>query len=231
MDVAGCALPDDCLVDLEHEVWWRWEPDGASARLGLLASCAAFAGAIEQVAFRPPSPTVAEGRSVATVVSARFTGAVRMPLEVEILERNAALPGRPRLLNDRPYDEGWVVRVRPVRPAEVAARLEGADAVRERLAAEIVRRRIRCWPKFPDTELVETGAECAAILARLREEMGRRQVGETVLLVTDDPTSPIEMVRWSDQTGFPVLAQRRDGPIHWFLVERVANPVPRRRRS
>jgi TusA-related sulfurtransferase len=54
-------------------------------------------------------------------------------------------------------------------------------------------------------------------------------VGEVVLLVVDDPTAPIEMTRWSDRTGYPILeARRADGLLH-FLVRKVADPRPRGR--
>lgn len=229
MEVLGCELPDDCLVDLEADVWWRWEEDHRSAQIGLLASLAAFAGRFHQVSFRPVSGTLARGRSVATVESTRFTGAVRVPVDVELLETNAGLRAHPRWLNDRPYGEGWVARLRPLRPEEVDAVLERPEAVRARLEETIRSRRVHCWPRFPDAELVEIGTECTAVLVRLNEEVARRAPGETVLLVTDDLTSPVEMVRWSDRSGHPVIAHRVEGPVHQFLVEKLERPEPRRR--
>ena len=38
------------------------------------------------------------------------------------------------------------------------------------------------------------------------------------------------MVRWSDQTGHPVLAQRREGNLFQFLVRKEAAPAPGVRR-
>jgi len=61
----------------------------------------------------------------------------------------------------------------------------------------------------------------------LNDELRSRAAGEAVLLVTDDPTSPIEMERWSDQTGHRLLAHRREGELHEFLVRKEARPVPR----
>ena len=49
--------------------------------------------------------------------------------------------------------------------------------------------------------------------------------------MTDDPTSPIEMVRWSDQTGYPVLAHRAEGNLHHFLVLKHGQPQHRLRRN
>lgn len=222
-------MPEDRLYDLENDVWWVSEEGGATARLGLLGTLAAFAGPFTSIAFRPIEGVVGRGRSVATVESMRFTGAVRMPVDAELLERNRSVSERPRLVNDAPYGEGWIVRVRPVRPEDIPHYLERADQVASRLAERVRTQRIRCWPATPDVELYEIGLECSAVLTMLNEELLARPAESHVLLVTDDPTSPIEMVRWSDQTGHTVRMHRREGTLHQFLVRKEAHPVPRRR--
>ena len=227
MEIAGCALPEDRLYSLEHDVWWADDPEGGAARVGVLGTLSAFAGLFHTLTFRPVEGTIARGRSVATVESVRYTGAVRLPVDAVLLERNDALVQRPRLLNDAPYGQGWVVRVRAVRPDEPARTLDTAAAISARLEERIRLQRIRCWPLTPELEMFEIGLECSAVLTKLNEELARRAAGEAVLLVTDDPTSPIEMVRWSDQTGHPVLAHRREGDLHHFLVRKEAHPVPR----
>ena len=232
MDLAGCPLPEDRLYDLEHDVWYREDPDGGSGRVGLLAPLVWFAGPFQAVTFRPAADgPVGRGRSVATVESTRYTGAVRLPFDATVLERNAAIVERPRLLNDAPYGDGWVARVRPVDGGALPSTLEAAAAVADRLSDRIRTQRIRCWPQVPDLDLYEIGIECSAVLTMLNEELGRRAAGTAVLLVTDDPTSPIEMERWSDQTGHRLLAHRREGNLHQVLVRKEAHPVPRRRPS
>jgi glycine cleavage system H protein len=228
LNVDGCDLPDDRSYDFENDVWLRLEGDGPVATLGLTSLLASFAGRFTTVTFRPLEGSVAAGRSVATVESLRYTGAVRLPLPATILVRNREVERRPRLLNDRPYDEGWIVRVQLADPAEVPRRLESASAVEARVRERIAERRIRCYPASPDAELYEVGVECSAVLVRLDEEVARRQPGEVVLLVTDDPTSPIEMVRWSDRSGHSVIAHRREETFHHFLIRREADPRPRR---
>ena len=229
MEVAGCPLPEDRLYDLENDVWWAVEPDGTTARLGVLATLSAFAGPIQALTFRPIEGTVGRGRSVATIESTRFTGAVRLPVDALLVGRNEEVVRRPRLLNDAPYGDGWVVRVRPERADDPGRFLETASAVATRLAERIRTLRIHCWPTTPDLELYEIGLECSAVLTKLNEELAARPAGVAILLVTDDPTSPIEMVRWSDQSGHPVLAHRKEGTLHHFLVRKEAEPKPRRR--
>jgi glycine cleavage system H protein len=229
MEVDSCPLPEDRWYDLEHDVWWADDPEGGTARVGVVSVLAAFAGPFRSVAFRPIEGTVGRGRSVATIESTRFTGAVRLPVDAFVVARNDEVVRRPRLLNDAPYTDGWVVRVRAVDPGSPGRLLESAAAVAPRLGRRIREQRIRCWPATPDLELNEVGLECSAILARLREEMEPRAAGEAILLVTDDPTSPIEMVRWTDQTGHSLLASRKEGSLFQFLVRKEADPKPRRR--
>jgi glycine cleavage system H protein len=229
VEIGGCVVPEDRLYDLENDVWCLAEDGGVTARVGLIGPLVWFAGPFLSVTFRPVEGRVARNRSVATVESVRFTGAVRLPVDGVVLERNATILGRPRTLNDEPYGAGWVVRIRPEVPVEARAGLEPADAVAERLAERIRTQRIRCWPQTPDLELYEIGIECSAVLTMLNEEVARRPAGTAALLVTDDPTSPIEMERWSDQTGHRLLAHRKEGNLHQFLVRKEAHPVPRRR--
>ncbi|HEY6238665.1 MAG TPA: hypothetical protein VIZ68_05720 [Thermoplasmata archaeon] len=228
MEVEGCDLPEDRLYDLDHDVWLQRSGDGRTATLGVLASLASFAGRFHTVGFRPVDGVVARGRSVATIESVRYTGAVRLPLDARVLERNPAIVARPKLLNDAPYGEGWVVVIAPVDGA--ADGLVDAAGARERLAERIREMRIRCYPAAPDVEVYEIGAECSAILARLDEELAPRPARDVVLLVTDDPTSPIEMVRWTDRTGHSLLAHRKEGSLHHFLVRKEEHPTPRIRR-
>ena len=228
MDVDGCPVPDDRRYDLEHDVWYRAEPSG-DATVGITSLLASFAGRFQALSFRDVDGVLDRGRSVATVESIRLTGAVRLPVRGRVVARNPELPGRPRLLNDAPYDRGWVVRIVPDDPDEAARTLPTAEAARAALAERIRELHVRCFPATPDAELYEIGAECSAILARLDEEVARRAPEEVVLLVTDDPTSPIELVRWSDRTGHAVLHHRAEGNLHQFLIRREADPRPRRR--
>ncbi|MGI0053521.1 MAG: sulfurtransferase TusA family protein [Thermoplasmata archaeon] len=227
MEVAGCPLPPDRRYDLEESVWILEDPATGIATVGLMASLVCFAGKFTSVTFRPIPDRQGAGRSVATLESRRYTGPVRLPVGGTLVERNVGLIARPKLLNDSPYERGWVVRVRPEPGAPPRAPLETAEEIADRLRARITELRIHCTPAAPDLELVEIGSECAATLARLDEELARRPAEEIVLLVTDDPTSPLELERWSDRTGHTLLQHARDGGLYRFLIRKEAAPRPR----
>jgi glycine cleavage system H protein len=227
VEIRGCPLPEDALLDADGDVWVREGPEGGF-RLGITSALSAFAGRFVSLRYRSVGPEVHAGESLATIESFRYTGPIRVPVEGRILGTNAEAAERPRMVNDSPYDLGWIARFAPRRPADLD-RLARAEAARERFLARIEELHVRCEGPVPDVEVVELGTECSAVLARLDEEIGRREPGEILRLVTDDPTSPIEMIRWQDRSGHTLLGHSSDGPVFRFLVRREANPVPRRR--
>jgi glycine cleavage system H protein len=228
VDVDGCPLPDDRRYDLDSDVWALADEAGGTLTVGVMAPLASFAGKFLAVTFRELEGPQPAARSVATIESVRYTGAVRLPVPATVVERNLGLRMRPKLLNDAPYGDGWVVRVRPTDPRSLDG-LPTAAAIAPALARKIREMRIHCLPAAPDVEMFEIGAECQAILVRLDEEIAKLGVDDVVHLVTDDPTSPLEMVRWSDRTGYPVLHQWAEANLRHFLVRRVAAPKPWRR--
>lgn len=231
MEVLGCPVPDDCWVDIENDVWALPDPDGVHIALGVLASQTAFAGRYVSVRFRDVEGVIERGRSLATLESLRSTAPFRIPVTGRVTERNAALAARPKLINDSPYDQGWVARIIPADPGDLARFLARPSSIREVLESRIRERRITCYPAAPDVEIYGIGTECSATLAKLDEELTHREAGDVVLIVTDDPTSPVELVRWSDRTGHTLLHHRLDGNLYHFLVRKEAQPRPRLRRA
>lgn len=229
VNVHGCAVPDELLYDLEHDVWARPDGEEGTATIGMLSPLASFIGVVQKVEFRRVEGGQARGRSVATVESYRYVGAVRLPVDGTVVERNDEIVRHPKWINDQPYGRGWVARVRAADGASWRSEMESASGVRERIAESIRQRRIHCLPAVPDVELFEIGAECAAVLAALDDTLKRRAPEDVVLLVTDDPTSPIEVVRWSDRTGETLLHYEPEGTLHKFLIRKEANPQPRPR--
>jgi len=77
---------------------------------------------------------VSEGAPCATLESVKAASDVLCPVDGEVIEVNAALEDSPELINDDPFDEGWIVRIRPtanpaewMSPENYRQMLEGAD--------------------------------------------------------------------------------------------------------
>lgn len=227
MELEGCVLPDDLLYDLELEVWVRRLTGGRDVAFGVTAPFASFVGKFLTLRFRDVSPPWRRGQSLATAETARFTGALRLPVDTpEVLERNPEVVLRPKLLNDDPYGRGWLAKLRLAPDAPLPPTLVGVDVARAHFLSQIQERRVHCYPAVPDVELFEIGSECSAVLAHLDDEIARRAPEEVILLVADDPTAPIELERWRMRSGHAVLHQRREHGLLYFLVRKEAHPVP-----
>jgi len=108
--------PEDLKYHPEHD-WARVEGD--SATLGITWYAQDSLGEI--VFFDPPKvgATITKDQPYAEVESVKAVSDVIAPLSGEITEVNEALSGLPEKVNDDPYGEGWLVRIRLSDPSEV----------------------------------------------------------------------------------------------------------------
>jgi glycine cleavage system H protein len=121
--MADASYPDDLLYHHEHD-WARIEGDVATFGITWFAQDALG----EVVFFDPPTAgsSVTAGESYAEVESVKAVSDVIAPLSGEILEVNEGLADKPEALNDDPYGEGWMVKVRLSDPEERSSLLDAA---------------------------------------------------------------------------------------------------------
>jgi glycine cleavage system H protein len=74
----------------------------------------------EVVFFEPPQAgaTVTKDQAYSEVESVKAVSEVVAPLSGEVVEANAALADKPEAINDDPYGDGWMVKVRLTDPGE-----------------------------------------------------------------------------------------------------------------
>ena len=113
--MADASYPDDLLYHSEHD-WVRI--DGDTATFGITWFAQDALG--EVVFFDPPEvgSTVTKGESYAEVESVKAVSDVIAPMSGEIVDVNTALGDNADVINDDPYGEGWMVRVRLSDPSE-----------------------------------------------------------------------------------------------------------------
>ena len=126
------SYPDDLRYHEEHD--WARVDDG-EAVFGITWFAQDALG--ELVHFEAPEEgaEVSKDRAYAEVESVKAVSDVIAPLSGEIVEVNRAVVDAPETVNDDPYGEGWLVRVRLADPAEAESLLD-AEAYRRRLAEE-----------------------------------------------------------------------------------------------
>jgi len=107
--VAEASYPDDLKYHPEHD-WARIE--GADAVFGVTWYAQDALG--EVVFFDPPDvgASVKKDEAYAEVESVKAVSDVFAPLSGEIIEVNDALAENPEKINEDPYGEGWMVRVK-----------------------------------------------------------------------------------------------------------------------
>ncbi len=116
--MAQASYPDDLLYHAEHD-WARIDPDDESqATLGITWYAQDSLG--EVVFFDPPAvgTTVTKDSPYTEVESVKAVSDVIAPLSGEIVAVNDGLPENPATINEDPYGEGWLVKVRLSDPAE-----------------------------------------------------------------------------------------------------------------
>ena len=126
------SYPDDLRYHHEHD-WAR--VDGGEAVLGITWFAQDALG--ELVHFEPPGDgaTVTKDASYGEVESVKAVSDVIAPLSGEVLEVNEKAVDEPETINEAPYGEGWLVRIRLADPAEVDALLD-PDAYRAHIAEQ-----------------------------------------------------------------------------------------------
>jgi glycine cleavage system H protein len=115
------SYPDDVKYHPEHD-WARIEGDEAVFGVTWYAQDALG----EVVFYDPPEigATVAKDQPYTEVESVKAVSDVFAPLSGEITEVNDALNDRPEAINQDPYGDGWLVKVRLSDPSEVDTLLD-----------------------------------------------------------------------------------------------------------
>jgi glycine cleavage system H protein len=118
---AAESYPDDLKYHREHD-WAR--VDGDEAVLGITWFAADALG--DLVFFDPPQPgaTIAKDASYGEVESVKAVSTVIAPLSGEVLEINKKVVDAPETVNEDPYGEGWLIRIRLSDPGEVDSLLD-----------------------------------------------------------------------------------------------------------
>ena len=121
--MAEASYPDDLRYHSEHD-WARIE--GENATFGITWYAQDALG--EVVFFGPPSvgSETSKDQSYAEVESVKAVSDVIAPLSGEVVEVNEALSDNPEKINEDPYGDGWMVKVKLSDPSEADGLLDAA---------------------------------------------------------------------------------------------------------
>lgn len=218
MEINGCFFPEDLFYAPDMNIWLSPEGDEGDYRVGITSAVLWTAGKPFKTVLKSPGTEVGEGKSIGSVESPKFFDTIRMPFECSVVSINSRATGSEPYDSRSVYGEHWLAVVRPATGLDATSKIVRGGLAREKAREKVESLRLNCFSLLPDREMVEIGTECSAVLAKLSELMENREKGFTVHLVTDDVTSPIEMVRWSDESGNTVAETRKVENIYHFLA-------------
>ncbi len=111
-------VPSDLKYTRDHE-WLRAEDD-ATVTVGITDHAQAQLGDLVFVETPEVGTSVGAGEAVAVTESVKAASDVYAPLAGEIVEANEELADTPELINNDPYGEGWIYKLRVENPDELS---------------------------------------------------------------------------------------------------------------
>ena len=114
-------IPQNLKYTREHE-WIRIEGD--VAYVGITDYAQEQLGDIVFVDIPTVGETLAAGDTFGTIEVVKTISDLFLPVAGEVLEQNEALEENPELVNNDPYGEGWIIKIKPANAADAEGLLD-----------------------------------------------------------------------------------------------------------
>lgn len=114
-------FPSNVKYTKEHE-WIRQEGD--VAYVGITDYAQEQLGDIVFVDIQTEGETLEAGETFGTIEVVKTISDLFIPAAGEVLEQNAALADQPELVNQDPYGEGWLIKIKPSADADFDSLLD-----------------------------------------------------------------------------------------------------------
>lgn len=118
------SVPSDRTYAKSHE-WLKPNGDG-TALVGITDYAQSSLGDITFVQLPKPGTLFQAGASFGVVESVKAASDLYAPIACTVVEVNRALDSAPETVNQAPYDNGWMLKVKVTDPASVGALLDAA---------------------------------------------------------------------------------------------------------
>ncbi len=118
------GYPDDVRYTAEHE-WARL--DQGLVTVGITSYATDQLGDVVFVELPEAGRKLEAMKPFGVVEAVKTVSDLFAPVGGEVVEINGALAGNPALVNQDPFGEGWMVRIRPTDPGEVAKLMSSAQ--------------------------------------------------------------------------------------------------------
>ena len=118
-------LPENLKYTPSHE--WVADNGDGTVTIGITAHATDQLGELVYVELPKAGTKVQRGGTCAVVESSKAASDVFAPLSGEVIDANAELGKQPQLVNESPYEKGWLFKLKLAKKGELAELL-GRDA-------------------------------------------------------------------------------------------------------
>ena len=108
MEIEGYDLPDDLYYHKEH--FWA-KVEGNVVTVGTTDFAQKLAGQVVYIELPPAGKTVEQGKPCGSMESGKWVGRIYAPVSGKVDSANQDLEDTPELVNESPYEKGWMFKV------------------------------------------------------------------------------------------------------------------------
>ena len=136
MEIEGYYFPDDVYYHKEH--YWA-KVEGNVVTIGTSDFAQKLAGQIVYVELPAPGREVEQGKPCGSMESGKWVGRIYAPVSGKMASANQELEDTPELINESPYEKGWICKIAPSNLQEELKNLLKGESLTEFIKSEIVR--------------------------------------------------------------------------------------------
>ncbi len=136
MDIEGYSFPDDLYYHQEH-FWVKIEDHLVTVGANDFAQ--KLAGQIVYVELPSPGRQVEQGKPCGSMESGKWVGRIYAPVSGKVESSNQVLEDNPELINESPYEKGWIFKIIPSKLQEELKNLMQGEHLVEFIKSEINR--------------------------------------------------------------------------------------------
>ena len=111
MQIENYDFPDDLYYEKNH--FWAKDDGSGNIIFGASDFFQKLAGEIVYIELPIKGAKVKQNESLSSHESGKWVGKIFAPVSGEIVESNAELEDSPELINESPYGQGWIAKIKP----------------------------------------------------------------------------------------------------------------------
>jgi len=136
MKIEEYSFPDDLYYHKEH-FWAKVEGDVVT--IGTTDFAQKLAGQVVYIELPSVGKAVEQGKPCGSMESGKWVGRIYSPLSGKVEAINSELEDNPELINESPYENGWMCKIRTSNLQEELKNLMKPDSLLDFIKSEIER--------------------------------------------------------------------------------------------